>query len=84
MPEAVTIPESVAVKLSGKNCVVPEVVTVPASSKSSQKKEMNNFLNEAHKKSVSDGIRRCNKEKKLKKSRAESLKQRYQNSLEQY
>jgi hypothetical protein len=43
------------------------VVTVPASSKSSQEKEMDNFLNEAHKKSVSDGIRRRNKEKKLKK-----------------
>jgi hypothetical protein len=30
--KAVVIPESVAVKLNGENCVVPEVITVPANS----------------------------------------------------
>jgi hypothetical protein len=40
--------------------VLPEVIT-----KSLEEKEMDNFLNEAHKKSVSDKIRQRNKEKKF-------------------
>ncbi|RIA99379.1 hypothetical protein C1645_730983 [Glomus cerebriforme] len=45
--EAVIIPESVAVKLSGANGAVPEVIMVPANSKSSEEKEMDKFLDEA-------------------------------------
>ncbi len=33
--------------------------------KSSQEKEMDNFLNEVQKKNISENIRRCNKKKKL-------------------
>ncbi|GBB97657.1 hypothetical protein RclHR1_03030001 [Rhizophagus clarus] len=49
--------------------------------KSSQKKEMNNFLDEARKKSIGENIafrafsRQCNKEKKLKKAEQASLNQ---------
>ncbi|RGB38265.1 hypothetical protein C1646_755882 [Rhizophagus diaphanus] len=43
--EAVIIPESVAVKFSGENCVVSEVIKVPANFKSLKEKEMDNFLN---------------------------------------
>ncbi|PKC56720.1 hypothetical protein RhiirA1_473597 [Rhizophagus irregularis] len=45
--------------------VLPEVVTVPANSKSSEEKEMDKFLDETHKKNVCDEIRQCDKEKKL-------------------
>ncbi|GBC12098.2 hypothetical protein GLOIN_2v1765104 [Rhizophagus irregularis DAOM 181602=DAOM 197198] len=40
--------------------VLPEVIT-----KSLEKKEMDNFLNKAHKKSINDKIRQRNKEKKF-------------------
>ncbi|RIA93865.1 hypothetical protein C1645_735220 [Glomus cerebriforme] len=43
--------------------------------KSSQKKEMDNFLLETHKKIVGDDIRRYNKEKKLSKAEQASLNQ---------
>lgn len=37
--------------------VLPEVVTVPANSKSSEEKEIDKFLDETHKKNVGDEIR---------------------------
>jgi hypothetical protein len=40
--------------------VLPEV-----NFKSLEEREVDAFLDDAHKKSVSDGIRQCNKEKKL-------------------
>ena len=43
--------------------------------KLSQEKEMDNFLLEADKKIVSDGMRQCNREKKLKKAEQASLNQ---------
>ncbi|RIA79443.1 hypothetical protein C1645_840681 [Glomus cerebriforme] len=43
---AIIIPESVAVKLNRENGAVPEVITVPANSKSSEEKEMDKFLDE--------------------------------------
>jgi hypothetical protein len=60
---------------------VPEAITVPTNSakrlngKSLEEKEMDNFLLEADKKIVSDGIRQCNREKKLKKAEQASLNQ---------
>jgi len=66
---------------------VPEVITVPTNSakrlrsalmangKSLEEKEMDNFLLEADKKIVSDGIRQRNKKKKLKKAEQVSLNQ---------
>ena len=50
-------------------------VIVPEMSKSSEEKEIDKFLDEADKKSVSDGIRQRNKEKKLKKAEQASLNQ---------
>ena len=47
--------------------VLPDV-----NSKSSEEGEMDKFLDEAHKKSVGDEIRRCNKEKKLPRESAKN------------
>src|SRR6266542_2521413 len=66
---------------SFNSVAVPEAITVPTNSakrlngKSLEEKEMDNFLVEADKKSVSDGIRQRNKEKKLKKAEQASLNQ---------
>ena len=57
---------------SFNSVAVPEAITVPTNSakrlngKSLEEKEMNNFLVEANKKSVSDEIRQRNKEKKFR------------------
>jgi len=48
------------------NDVVSEVLS-EVNSKSPEEREMDKFLNEAHKKSVSDKIRQHNKEKKLQR-----------------
>ena len=66
---------------SFNSVAVPEAITVSTNSakrlnsKSLEEKETNNFLLEADKKIVSDGIKQRNREKKLKKAEQASLNQ---------
>ncbi|CAG8477258.1 6184_t:CDS:1 [Cetraspora pellucida] len=70
-----------AIKLSRANDAVLKMIIVLANSKLLKKNEMNKFL-KAHKKSISDGIKKCNKKKKLSKAEQASLNQDQESDTE--